>query len=43
MIVAVIPSENFFLPKCAEGMVEAELEMGDCFMMTGRDEGKFRP
>lgn len=44
MIVAVILSGNFFLPKrAAEGMVGAELEMGDCFMMTGRDEGKFRP
>lgn len=26
-----------------EGMVEAELEMGDCFMMIGREEGKLRP
>lgn len=33
-----------FLPKrAAEGMVEAELEMGVCFMIIGRDEGKFRP
>lgn len=32
------------IPKRAEeGMVEAEFETGDCFMMTGRDEGKFCP
>lgn len=32
------------IPKRAdEGMVEAELETGDCFMMIGRTEGKFRP
>lgn len=36
--------EFFFLPKRAdEGMVEAELERGGCFIMIGREEGKFRP
>ena len=33
-----------FLPKRADvGMVEAKLDTGDCFMMIGRDEGRFRP
>lgn len=26
-----------------EGIIEAELETGDCFMIIGREEGKFRP
>lgn len=41
------PTDRFGIepiPKRAdEGMVEAELEMGGCFMMIGRTEGKFRP
>lgn len=32
------------IPKRADGaMIEAELDRGDCFIMTGREEGRFRP
>lgn len=32
------------IPKRADGaMIDAELETGDCFIMIGREDGKFRP
>ncbi len=43
MTVAVTSSEKFLPKRADEGMVGAELETGHCFMMTGKEEGKFCP